>query len=382
MSPIPSLTSDRPQTADAEPQVRIASFPGNSRNPYLELFYQALARHGIQWIGPFEPDGSRPGRASAAAADVLHFHWPEPIWRRRFRGRLDRVRAIVELGQFLRRARRQGIVAIWTVHNVEPHEDANGFDRLGYCALAWGCELLISHSDCGRDEAARVLFCRRNKFVVMPIGSYIGRLPEPQPPECVRAELGLKPDMPTVVLVGGLRPYKGISLACEAVAALPGVQLLLAGPCQGDLPPFDAIRGMLGERLAIVPRVLSDQEVSDFVGAGDAVLLPYSKITGSAALLTAFSLRRPVVTSDLPYFREILALEPQAGIIAPREPAALAEAINKLLTDELSSRQSAAYRLAEHFAWDRVVGPLAEALHARVSARRTRTGSQSSVLRP
>lgn len=366
------MTIGTPDRSGTEDTLRIASYPGNSRNPYFELFYQALGRHGFDWIGAFDPCRSRVQELTTVRPEVVHFHWPESIWRRCIRGRLERVEALVGLWRFLRTTRRQGVTSVWTVHNVEPHEDAGSLDRWGYRLLAWGCDLLISHSQSGVEEAVRRFRCRRRKFLVMPMGSYVGRLPEPAPAGDVRTQLRLKPDRPTVGMVGGLRPYKGIELACQAVAQLKEVQLILAGPVQGPSPDFDRITTLLGDRVAIIPRELSDQEVSDFVGAADAVLLPYRKITGSAALLTAFSLRRPVVTSDLPYFRETIALEPEAGIVCRRDASLVAQAIRDLLSRDSTCRRAAAYRLAERFTWDKIIGPVAEAVRARVNARRNR----------
>ena len=56
------------------------------------------------------------------------------------------------------------------------------------------------------------------------------------------------------------------------------------------------------------------QVVSDLLHAADAVLLPYRRITGSGVLLQALTAGVGVVASDLPYFREVLAPEPDAGV--------------------------------------------------------------------
>ena len=69
--------------------LRLASYPDrNPGNPYIDLFYCALARHGIEHVGRLVPDPAW-FKADGSAVDVVHIHWPERIWRGKRRGRLD-----------------------------------------------------------------------------------------------------------------------------------------------------------------------------------------------------------------------------------------------------------------------------------------------------
>ena len=95
------------------------------------------------------------------------------------------------------------------------------------------------------------------------------------------------------------------------------------------------------------------------------MLLPYLQIFGSSALSLCLALGRGVVASDLPYFREVLAMEPQAGVLAkPGDPAALARAIEEFFSGPPSPpspmRHEAARRLGERLAWDKIIGPIGE----------------------
>ena len=110
--------------------------------------------------------------------------------------------------------------------------------------------------------------------------------------------------------------------------------------------------------------------MADITGASDAVLLPYREITGSAALLTALGMGRGVVASDLPYFREILGGEANAGVVVPsREPAVWAEHVLDYLKRPVEARQRAALRLAEQYSWDRCVESLVGAIEDARSRR-------------
>jgi len=108
---------------------------------------------------------------------------------------------------------------------------------------------------------------------------------------------------------------------------------------------------------------LSEQEFADIVEASDAVLLPYREITGSGALLAAWTLGRGVVASDLPYFREVSKPEPDAAQFFPVENSpALAGAILEYTSIPFEVRHRAALRMAERYTWEWCVESLVQLL--------------------
>jgi glycosyltransferase involved in cell wall biosynthesis len=268
------------------------------------------------------------------------------------------------LVRFVRTARRFGMPCFWTVHNLEPHEGAYRWDHYGYRLLARDCDLVICHSRWAT-RAVRHRYRPRGRVVVMPIGDPAGVHPPARPRAEVLAGLRLDPQRPVVSCFGWLRQYKGLDLACAAIERLNGrVQLVIGGPCQAD---FDVARILaMIARLpgaVLINRHLTDQELADLTAASDAVLLPYRAITGSSALLGALGFGRGVVTSALPYFQEILADEPDAGVtVAGSDAAAWANAIIQYLERPADVRSAAALRLAARYSWDRCVEPLVAAL--------------------
>jgi glycosyltransferase involved in cell wall biosynthesis len=324
-------------------------------------------------------------RSRAGRLDAIHLHWPEKIWRNhvpaplgalarsgikgswrlaRAAPGLRKVAGLALLRRLLDEAKRLGLLVVWTAHNAEPHEGTDALDRAGYHLLAARADVIVCHS-----QAARAEFEARHRptgrVVVMPIGNYEGVYPSPRPRDEVLGGLGLRPERPTVCCVGELRAYKGLDRACEAVARLKGaVQLVVAGAPD---PTFDldALRRRFDGRTwgVLKPATLSPQEYSDLVSASEAVLLPYRRITGSAALLAAVTLGRGAVCSDLPFFLEALAPEPDAGrIVVGDEDAALARALAGYLLISAGRREQAARRLAARHRWCDVVAPMAAAL--------------------
>lgn len=371
---------------------RIAYFPHwQIGNPYQRLFYDALAPFGAELSDEFELN-LRWLREHAPILDAVHVHWPEPLWTRyqpkwsslrgywrfrRFTHSLAQIEALVILRSFLRRAGRLGIHRMWTMHNLECHEGASWRDRLGYRLLARYADLIICHSQSAA-ESARATYRPRGDVLVIPHGTYDGVYPAPRPVELVRAELGLAVHLPFVVCIGALRDYKGIDIAIDAVNQLQGqVQLLVAGKAhpQFDLP---ALRETVAQSPHTVLRegFVTDQAFSDLVSASDAVLLPYRKITGSGALLAAWTLRRGVIASDLPYFQEVASMEPDAAcFFRAGNSQALAHAIRSYLRVPQDRRSAAVRRVADQYAWSRCVEPLGERIQSWLGAENVARGA-------
>jgi glycosyltransferase involved in cell wall biosynthesis len=162
-----------------------------------------------------------------------------------------------------------------------------------------------------------------------------------------------------------LRKYKGIELACEAMRRLGGrVQLIVAGHPWSE-HDLTAIRAAMSgvEGAVLHPRKLSDQQFADVVTACDAVLLPYSAITGSGLLLAAWTLGCGVVASDLPYFSEMIPRGSDSGLlVSTGNPQALADGILSYLSVPADRRRAAALAQASRYPWSRCVAPLAHAV--------------------
>jgi glycosyltransferase involved in cell wall biosynthesis len=343
-------------------EIRIAPWPEDHGNPYQELFYGALAPHGVRVVEGLTINDLAL-RKLASDVDIIHLHWPEYAWRVQGDSMVSELRLIVGLARFLRLARRLGLRVWWTAHNIVPHEGRRIINFLGYRAVAANADLVIAHSKFAAGEVTRKY--GHHNVVVMPIGNFADVYPRPRPRELVMRELGLDPALPLVACLGAVRRYKGIATAIDAVAALGGkVQLLVAGDPKPDV---DAAQMMLRAQrtpwLKVLFRRLTDQEFSDFTAASEALILSYSRATTSAVLLTAWTLGRGVVASDLRCFADELSGHPSAGVLArPGDALGFANAIEEYLSLARQDRIAAALEAAQEHAWSRCVTPVVEAL--------------------
>ncbi len=112
-----------------------------------------------------------------------------------------------------------------------------------------------------------------------------------------RSHLGLG-DGPIFLVLGFLRPYKGLGLlasAWPAVArAMPGSRLMLVGEAH---PSVELDRLCALEGVELRPGFLPDEEVDMWAAAADVVVMPYDRGSHSGVLHRALAVATPVLAS-------------------------------------------------------------------------------------
>jgi glycosyltransferase involved in cell wall biosynthesis len=141
----------------------------------------------------------------------------------------------------------------------------------------------------------------------------------------------IHPDKPLVVNVGRLSRQKNHATLLRAMQQLPDVQLVILGAGELD----EELRKM-AQDLHVADRVcftgeLPAAEVYTFLQAADLFVFPSLWEAMSLAIIEAMQAGAPIVASDIPSSRELLA---DAALLVPAQnPAALASAIAKVLND-------------------------------------------------
>jgi beta-1,4-mannosyltransferase len=356
--------------------LHIASWPRPGINPYCHLYYGALERFGVTVEYVEAPTRQPLVGASGRAFDAVHFHWNiEGIWRAFGRGAVRRLQGLVAWARLLRRLKRAGIPILWTAHELAPPEDGTWIDRLGYRLCVQSADLCVCHSEVCRDDVIRQFGVPRARTIVIPIGTYEAVLSPTRSPAETRATWGLPLDRRLLVCFGYQRPRKGLEVALEAMSRVGG-DCHLAVHCStrgGARKKW--LRG-LQETYRTAPNItflheeLDGAELANLLTAADCVVLPYLEIVGSAALAACLTVGRGVVVSDLPYFREAMAQEPDAGVFfRPGDAAALAGAVRTFFAMDRARREAAVARLAAGRRWGQIVSPIGEWLQARGAER-------------
>ena len=178
-----------------------------------------------------------------------------------------------------------------------------------------------------------------------------------------------------VVYAGQLYPWKGVSTLLAAMAELPEARLTVFGgrgrPADPDLLACQALAEELGvqERVTFAGFVPHAEVRRRIAGAGAAVVpLPDNLMaryfTSPLKLFDYMAAGVPIVATDLPTIREVLADGDTGLLVPPEDPAALAAAIRRLLVNPgLANRlRRTAFEQVRGHTWDGRAARILEAL--------------------
>ena len=225
------------------------------------------------------------------------------------------------------------------------------------------------------DAISHDLALRRSRITVLPNGVHYTE------PERItlRSELQLTADDRLIVAVGNLYPVKGHVHAIDALALLvkrhPSLHLAISGRGQLEGALLARARELgLGRRVHLLG-LRSD--IPAVLAAADVFVMPSLSEGLPLALLEAMFAGCPIVATDVGQVRSALADGDAGVLVEPGDSAALATALERLLSAPAEARRLgmlAASRAASEYSLSRMVqrylGVYATALGPRDHAER------------
>ena len=168
----------------------------------------------------------------------------------------------------------------------------------------------------------------------------------------------------TVAYAGHLYHWKGVDILLRASVHIPKAQLLVIGghDKEADLQRVKSLAAELGiENRVTFTGLIEPARVAEHLRRAQILVLPNpasaisTYATSPLKLFEYMAAARAIVASDLPAIREVLQHEVTALLVPPGDPAALADAVNRLLTDRpLAQRLAeAAAGEAVNYTWNR-----------------------------
>ncbi|MEA3009265.1 MAG: teichuronic acid biosynthesis glycosyltransferase TuaC [Sphingomonadales bacterium] len=180
------------------------------------------------------------------------------------------------------------------------------------------------------------------------------------------AKLKLGVDGPLIVTPGNLVPLKGQRLVIEALAAIPGATLLIAG----EGPERPALEALIAER-GLAPRArllgsVSPDAMPELLAAADLMILPSEREGLANVWVESLACGTPILVADVGGAREVID-RPEAGRLVARDAGAIAAAARDMLA--APPDPAAVRRSVEHLSWERNGAELHEYLAELVASR-------------
>ncbi len=308
---------------------RIIAFP-KSGYPYHELFYRAVESEGIPVV-----EGDFSGRwiwSSVRRGDFAHLHWPSHAYESN-RGRLSLLRNFVRWVSLIVLFRLKGARIVWTAHNLLPHTRSNppALDVLGRHLLITLADVVFVHGASAASELVARFPAARDKLVLIPLGNWIGYYPVTHARDAARSELGIPQSSFAFLFFGLCAPYKNLDGLVSAFRELGGdAVLVIAGRFQDPSYQQEVLKLARGDqRIRIYPGFIPDAEVSTYLVAADAVVVPYREILTSGTAMLALSFGRPVLSVSRGFLKDVVT--PDVGwLFSSSDPDGLRRGLEEM----------------------------------------------------
>jgi glycosyltransferase involved in cell wall biosynthesis len=275
-------------------------------------------------------------RRRAAAADVVHYQWL----------------GLEEVSSFVLPPARP---RVFTAHDVVPREPRRG-QPAAFARIFDAMDAIVVHSEHGAARLREELGVDPARVHVIPHGAFehLTSMPGqlPLPPELRGAG-----ERPVILFFGFVSAYKGADVLLEAFRHVEGAELWVVGLPRVGLEELQRLAGAAPGPVRFLPRFVDDRELPAIFARADILALPYREIDQSGVLYTALAFGTPIVASRVGGLADVVEGHGAGLAVAPEDPDALAEALNRLVADpgERERLGAAAARAARgEFSWDEV----------------------------
>jgi glycosyltransferase involved in cell wall biosynthesis len=256
-------------------------------------------------------------RFAAARPDVIHMQWL----------------GAPEADRWLFRPRSP---AVLTAHDILPRRTKSRTEM--WRKLFARFERIIVHSERGRGQLA--------DFGIPEPKLRVIRHP------VFRSEVERADDGRTALCLGLIRPYKGTEDAVEAVLAVDGARLLVAGDPR---VPLGGLQQTAGDRAEWRLGYLPDAELLRALSEATVALFPYrAEIDVSGALMQVLGAGVPAIVYDIGGLGEVVGGFGAGAVVPPGDVEAMSQALARLLADEaaLASARRGAEQARAELTWD------------------------------
>ena len=276
--------------------------------------------------------------------DVLHIQWLP------YMEFVDFECPILVAIRFLNRKLR----IVLTVHNIYPHNlTLEGKDKYScrFKKVDKYIDGYIVHLKSSKTELSAEFGIDENKIYVAYHGIYI--------PEGYQIEKCMdNREYKRIILFGIQNRYKGADILMEALPMLPKeylnkIRVNIIGRTDAEL--YEEYKDRTKKyNVEWINQFVPSSELYSAIGIADLILLPYRKISQSGVLLLALSYRKPILTSDLPSFRETLEGYPSDCFFEPDSPKALSEMLKRYLDNDIDEKvlKEKIEKLNDKYSWN------------------------------
>lgn len=301
-------------------------------------------------------------RTSNSLWRLRDYHTASLNWFEKSRGWKDFAKKVA----LLLALKLYGRKIVWTVHNLQAHENSVRWqERILWILLGNASDRI--HILCEATRAIPLLAAHQSKIRCVPHGDYFGCY-EPSGIDIGKRH-GIAPNRRILLFLGQVRPYKNIELLVQAFSASSlsekDYTLLICGKTYSN-EYRHSIEGLASENPNVVfsPEFVPDSEMGDYLARSCALVVPYNTDSSlnSGTLWMACSYGRTMILPEIGCVQDLPELDflyTYRYSSAPEHLSQLTAVFSRLASDVdddpgiLESKGQIAKRIMEERSWSR-----------------------------
>jgi len=251
---------------------------------------------------------------------------------------------------------------ICSMRNANPFCFFDPFCLMDLIAYHFFADQVLANSQAVAQKVQTDYRIRRDKIKMIYNGKDIARFEKVcVQSESLRAELGISPQKRVITAVGRITKQKGHTDLLRAADILinqdkrEDLAFLIVGKAEDEYENVKSLIakfGLMDNVFLVPPR----RDIGPLFALSDVLVLPSLWEGLANVLLEAMAAKVPVVATDIPPNREVVAHEKTGWLVPVQEPAVLARGIKRVVDDpELARRlsEAAAVEVREKFSYER-----------------------------
>lgn len=313
-------------------KISVLMVPFAKKNPCHELLSRALVEQGVTLckINNLRQIATTQWLNCISKIQIVNFTWTNQFFINK-----SRLITYIRAGLFilivlLIKAMRKKIV--WTVYNKYNHEQTHlDIDIATNKWLAKMCDAIKVECKMAKKIISQQYDLDKSCIHIIPEGHYLDSYPIKHSIDFSKKHFNLKNNYKTLLFVGSLREYKGLEdmLSIFSKISDRNVRFIIAGQPINESHKKSLLSIVAGDKRVIFePKYIHPNNISLYMQAADAVVLPFKDILSSGSLIMSMGFAKPVIAPQIGCIGEILT--PQGGFLY--KPGALRKALRIFLS--------------------------------------------------
>jgi glycosyltransferase involved in cell wall biosynthesis len=259
-----------------------------------------------------------------------------------------------------------GKKVVYTAHDVLPHSRDNAYNRILFRVIYKLQDRLIVHSDFIKRRIENEFRINADKIFMVKHGLYHITESSQVSRETARDKFGLEVHQSVILFFGIITRYKGLGLLLDAFSKLendfPGLRLIIAGRVSQEYGPEfkNLIESCPSQKITVLARHISDEEVELLFKASDVTILPYTEASQSGVLFMSYAYGKPVIAPSLGGFPSDIETGKTGYLFEPFSRESLAATIRMFLLSWKSDSSYIRQYAQTNYSWDASADALAK----------------------